>query len=404
MSTEILTPEVEVMELESSINTALIKANITDQVLAELKQRHGKVRLKSIEDKESYLECKASSKEIRKIEIAAEKICEVGRAEAIKVQRLWISKQKELLAKTAEIKDPIDADIKKFEDEVERKEIIIAQLREETYMNRQATLLKMGAIYSNGNLELNHISYEVGLIKESDNEMWEGIILPKYRKVYEEIEAGKVEEENKRKQEFEKQKKEREEFELQQKAFREQQEAFSKQQRELNASIDEQARQQRMEQERKESEIRASKDARNNSRIDQLISLGLNYNSQYSAMMFKDINIDIMTELKLWNDTEWNEAIAKITPIIAERKKEEEEKLAAIIEQQKQDAIKKALADEEIKKQQQAQKKLDDLAIANDQVKYQDVVKYLKNTPTHVMKSPTYKGKMNIIADFINNL
>ena len=92
-NTEILTPEVEVMDLETSITTQLTKANVTDQVIAALKEKYGGMKLKAIDDKESYLLIKEARKEVRKVGIIAEKICEKGREDAVKIQRAWLASQ-----------------------------------------------------------------------------------------------------------------------------------------------------------------------------------------------------------------------------------------------------------------------------------------------------------------------
>src|SRR5215831_6530306 len=84
---------------ESEINNALIKENVTDRVIASLKAQYEGLKLKSIDDKEGYLEIKEARNNVRKIGILAEKVCKKGREEALRTQKLWIAKEKEVLGK-----------------------------------------------------------------------------------------------------------------------------------------------------------------------------------------------------------------------------------------------------------------------------------------------------------------
>src|SRR5690348_4198152 len=257
--------------LENVIENTLIKANVTDKVLAALKEKYSGIKLRDVEDKETYLEAKEARKEVRKVGIITEKICKAGREDAVKIQKMWLSKEKEILGKIAEVQDPLDAEIKKFDDEIERKEQEEQKRKEEKWINRQAVLTKYGATYQDGSFVLKHISYEAELIKSSEEDTWNDTILPKYRKVYEEIESERVAEENKRKLEQERLQKEREAFEEQQRLFKKQQDEFNKQREEQEKRI-------RLEQEQKESAERQRLQLRANKRYKQLQLLGMQYN------------------------------------------------------------------------------------------------------------------------------
>jgi len=401
---EVLEPEVEELPLEKVIDTALIKHNVTDAVIASLKEKYSGMKLKSLDDKESYLEIKKSRQEVRRVGILTEKICKHGRQSAIEIQKMWLNKEKDILGKIAEVEDPLNAEIKRFDDELERKETEEKNKREELYINRQAQLSKMGAVYNNGSFELNHISYEVSLIKESDNQMWEEIILPKYKKVYEEIEAVKVQEENKRKEELEKQKKEREEFELKQAEFKKQQEAFAQKEAELQKQKDEADRKERLAQEQKDSEERIKKGQIIDTRINQLRGLGMSFNHIYTAYTFEDINIDMATEVNLLNDEEWSALIEKITPVIAQRKEESAKRIFETAEKQKQADIQKALEDERIKRQQEEQKKAEELAVASDKSKWLHFTSQLSAIQIPEFKSNVYKKRLQIAKDKIEEI
>lgn len=409
---EVMEVEAEEMlpetSLDKQIENALVKANITDRILAELKDKYKDVRLKSIEDKESFLECKAASKDIRKVEIAIEKLCEHGRSEAVAIQRKWIAKQKQLLAKTGETKAPIDEDIKKFEDEISRKEAEEKQRREEAFMARQASLFKYGAEYRNGNYELAELSYESELIKNAEDEMWEGVILPKYQRVYEQKEAARVAEETRRREEMERQEKERIELEEKQAAFRKEQEEFERQKRELQEQKDKQDREIREAEEKRLREELQKRISIRNGRVSELKNLGCHYNVQDGLYLYGSFVIVSVVELEALSEQEWTALLLDVKPKIEKMVADEKEILLAKIEKEKQEAAELAAQREREKIAEEQRlnefKKAEEMAQATDKTKYEDVIQYLSDYPVYEMKSAVYKKRMNIIRDFIADL
>lgn len=309
--------------LEDVINNTLVKGNVTDKVINELTDRYGSMVLKSLDDHEGYNAIKEARKEVRKIGIITEKLCEKGRSDALKTQRLWVSKEKETLARIAKVQGPLDDEIKKYEDEKERLAIAEKERKAQLFIERQSMLLKKGADYSGGKFILDHLEYSATDIESADVEVWEKIILPKYHEQYEIKEKDKVAAEEKRKQEAAQLKEQQEQFALQQKELREQQEAINKQRQELDNK----------EKERKDSIIK--------NRGNQLQALGMKFNFEYDSYVYEDVNIDNKTELCLLESEEWNTLINKITPVIAERKKAaDEKKLQQEEDQRKKDAEK----------------------------------------------------------------
>lgn len=405
---ELEAEEISNNPLEAKIEQELVKANITDMVIAELVKQYGHLKLKSIDDKESYLELKTASKEIRRVEILAEKICEHGRAGAVKEQRLWISKQKEVLEKTGKVKSPIDADIKRFDDEVERKEQEEKKRQEEMFIQRQSSLLKYGARYENGSFVLNHISYESINIQEADEEVWSDIILPKYKKQFEAVEFERVAEENKRKEESDKLKAEQEKLQREQNEFRLQQEAFNKQKEETE-------RVQRDEQIRRESEERTRRGVEIKRRCNQLSGLGMKFNFQFDAYRFEDVNVDNKTEISILGNEDWDALINRITPIIEQRKKDFEEQRLFQIEKEKQEAIEAAATNErlrieeenrqaQLKKEQEEKQKIEDAAKASDKDKWVVLMRSIESLPLPVFTSNIYKGKLASLKSLIEQI
>jgi hypothetical protein len=458
---EVLEVEAVEVNLENTIKDQLVKHNLTDAVINELKSRYGGLKLRSLDDKESFLEIKAARKEVRKWGILTEDICEAGRAKAVKEQRLWLSKQKEVLAKIGEVQDPLDAEIKKFEAEQERKELEEKKMRDERWINRQSVLSKLGAIYTEGCFVLNHISYELQLLSEADNEMWEAIILPKYQREFEANEAQRIAEENKRKEELDRMRREREEFEEQQRIFKQQQEEFAKQQRELQMQREESERQERLRKEKEEREERDRlaeqkrlKDAADEKmwrgRLSQLEDIG--WNGQFAFDKADDEKpVFTYEQLIILSDGEFENMKRQYNSEIHKRKEEEsrkrqeeekkkqqellvegirigrestlgaigyvhnsdlgimsEEEWDALFQEKNEEYEKRKheewLQLERIKEQQAEQRRQEEIAQSDDKTKFGEIIKQLRSVSIHEMKSPAYRKKVAILKEKLEEI
>jgi len=395
--TEVLTPEVITeVPLDKVIDQTLVKNNVTHQVISALKKKYSGMALKSLEDKQGYLEICEAKKEVRKIGIITEKLCKAGREDAIKIQKLWLNKEKEILAKIDEVQSPLEAEIKKYDDEQDRLADEEAKRQEERFFVRQSELLKMGATYANGCFIINDVSYESNLIKESDDDIYSETILPKYQVQFQRNESDRIAAEEKKKAEELELKCKQDELAEQQRVFNEQQAAFKKQQDEAN-NVKE------IEDKKKADEYKAKQDAQNKSRMNQVMTLGMKYKFDDKAFSVYDV---FVAEIEITNftDEQWVELIQKVTPVIEQRKKDAEQqaedKRLSDIEQAKQDAIKeeqeRVIAEnkkEESRLAQEAAQRIEDAAKASDKDKWNVFIKALNEISIPEFKSPVYKGK-----------
>lgn len=394
MKNDVITVEAHEETLEAQIDTALQKENVTTKVIAALKKKYGGLQLKSVDDKEGYCIIKESRKEVRKIGIIVEKICEEGRSDAVKIQRLWIAKQKEVLGQIAEVQDPLDAEIKKYDDEQARLEAEELQRQEERFMTRQSQLLKMGAVYANGCFNLNDVSYESNMIKEADGEIYSDTILPKYTAAYEKNEAVRVAEEKKKEAEAIELKRQQDEFAEKQKLFNEEQERFKQQQAELQKQKDEAARQ---EKEKRDALVKA--------RCVRLEGLNMSYSYQTDIYSFDTVKVSkaLISEA---DDTAFEKLVQEITPQVEERKqvlfKQQEEKRLFEIEAAQQKVIREEqerAAEEQrvakIKAEQEEAKRLEELSKASDKEKWETLMLEVNAIVLPEFKSGIYKGKLN---------
>ncbi len=388
MTTDNEMTDVIVITPEQQIENALVKENVTEKVIAALNEKYGALRLKSLTDQESYLELKSGRRDVRKVGILAEQVCKKGREDAIKTQRLWIAKEKEVLGKIAKVQDPLDLEIKRYEDEQNRLEQIEIRRKEQTYMDRQTKLFIMGAKYADGSIVLRDVSYETTLIREANEDMWESM-LAKYNKVYAEIEAAKVEEENRRKAEAEELKKQQDELKRQQQELKDQQDKL------------------RAEQILIENKKYKEREQILQQRRSQLVSLGMVYQMVYDYYAYEDVKVDNAAEILLLSEQEWNELIEGIKPMIEQRKQiieaERQKKIAADIAFAKEEATRKERErieqeqrDAEAKRQQEEQRKEDELAQAGDAARWVEFTKRLSLIKMPQAKSSYYKSRVNI--------
>lgn len=376
-------------DLDSEISQTLVKANVTDAIIGELKEKFGGLKLKSIDDKESYLEICEARKQTRKIGIIAEKICEAGRKDAVAIQKKWLSKEKEVLGKINEVQDPLDQEIKKFEDNVAEQEAAEIKRQEEQFMSRQTTLLKMEAKFADGSFTLGAVSYELNNIKEADEEIWNDVILNKFKKEFEKVEAVRAEEE-KRKQEASA------ELLRQQEELRKQQEAFSEQQRlmaEQQKQLDEQKRLQeeaiRKEQQKKEEEAQKVRSELQFKRLSELLP----FNPSGS-----DVNMSSLWSL---SEDEFSKILSSKKDEFEKKTKEAEEEKQRQIEEAKQLAIQQekerqeeAKRLESIRLQQEQEKQAEETAKASDKDKWAAFISLLNAVTLPEFKSTIYKGKL----------
>lgn len=108
--------------VKDPITTAFEKENITEKLLVELKEKYSGITINGIDDTEGYETAKKANKELRAVQITADKLCKAGREDAIRIQKEWIEANKNFNAKVDEIKNPIQSELDRIEAEIQTKE------------------------------------------------------------------------------------------------------------------------------------------------------------------------------------------------------------------------------------------------------------------------------------------
>lgn len=377
--------EVTVVSLDSVIETKLVQNNVTEMVLSSLKEKYGGLKLKALDDKESYLELKAAAKDCAKVRTLAVKICKEGREEAVKTQKLWIAKEKEVVGKVAEVEDALDAEIDKYDKEVERLANEEKERQESAYINRQAQLTKMGATYVDGCFVLGDASFEAILIKESSQDVWEESVIPKFQAEYEKIESVRIAEEKKKQEAEAELKRQQDELARQQAELRRQQEEMQRQKEEAERIEREKKHQEQLAEQKRVSDLQAK-------RLELLLP-------------FNRFGADVsMATLWTLSEDEFNEILESKKKEFEQNQLEQqrlaEEKRLADIELAKQEAImkeKQRIAEEEQKKQAE-------LEAANDKTKWEDFIKQVEGVTVFEMRSGQYRKKMAAAADKLKEI
>jgi hypothetical protein len=102
-------------ESKNPVTTALAEQNVTQQVLAKLKQDFLPLVINGIEDKIGYKRVHDARIQCRDLRTLSEKICKKGREESVQIQKAWIAKEKEVVAQISEI----EQHLKKQEDAID---------------------------------------------------------------------------------------------------------------------------------------------------------------------------------------------------------------------------------------------------------------------------------------------
>ena len=414
-------------ELQQKISKELVKRNVTDAVISKLKGEFAGLTLKSPTDKESYLQLKESRLIVRKVEILGEKAFKKLKEYPNQVRNYILDKEKEFANKFSVIYPNLDEGIKTFEDEVERKENEEKELKEKAFQHRQGTLIKYGAQYNNGSFELNHISYEIGNIKDADEEIWESIIIPKYKAEFEKVQAEIVRQEEERKAAALKLKEEQDELNRQREEMDKQRKELADQQAAMQKLKDDSEREQRLSDQKMLDEENEKRNKVVQARINRLYSINIlksPYIDKSYSFVDDEINyseqlisnkISIPADLFSLYDSEWDNLVEELSGHFQKKKKEVIEKRIADTEAQRQIDIELALQTErervaeqkrlsDIKEAKQKQIKEEELSQGRDKRKWEEFLRQLNEVEFMEMNSTIYKRKVAIAKEKISEI
>lgn len=400
---EVISLEVEeipndpIKIIEENISNQLVKANLTESVIQKLKDDYLGLKINGINDRDGYDAVHDGRIVCKNMRVLAEKICKKGREQAILEQKKWIEKKKDVSGRISLVENHLQVMEDAYDAEREKlkaERIAAEALRLKVRMKQ---LMDMGATTDGINIEMGDVSYELIVVRESDEDVYLKLILPKYRAIFDANEIIRIEEENR--------KAELELAEAQRKADLGKAELELKRQQDLLKA----------EQEKIEAEKQHKIDAENKEkeRIEaELQSKRLELITPYSAFG-KWVNL---ATLYIFSDEDFNFILAAKKEEFEANEKKVAEERAIAQEAEKQAAIEKALAEAKQKQEQEAkdaenkrivdeQKRQADLDAASDKVKWADFIAQLDKLiiPTG-MKSGQYKTRVNMAHEKITEL
>jgi hypothetical protein len=397
------TPELkEEQPVASPIEAALVKANVTEQVLAELKTLKS-LTINGIDDKAGYEKVKEARIRCMRTRSLAKKICEKGREDAIAEQRKWIAKEKEVTAQIQDVEDYLEKQEKAIDDEKARIKAEKERAEQARIQQRVSILLGMGMQFNgvqynlSGNVIDSHqvknmpddefkafcdvVQAEADSIKALAQKVYDrrnelatygythtgdlasmtddeyNTVLSEQRAIFEEKQRESERLEEQRIQ----QQKDREKFEQEQREF---QEKKAREEAELQA-----------EKERVQKDKQDFLHKRQNSRTRQLLDLGLQFNGDSFLFNKEGVYINFHhTDVLCFEDDRWDKEYtgaktavddynAQQKEIQQKEQKAREEKAADQARIDEQNRIKKA---EEDKKAEEERLRLEEQERIND--------------------------------------
>lgn len=295
----------ELAPIEEKMTQELVKANVTEAVIASIREKYLPLKIAGLDDKETYLLVKEGRKECKSLRVMAKKICTNGREEATAIQKAWIAKEKEVTGRIAEVEDYLEAQEKEYEAGIAAEKEARKRKQEEQLILRQQTLTEMGAMYSEGSFILGDVSFELSAIKESESDIWNETIYPAFESEYKKIQAEEIEKTRVQQERETELKRQQEELELERKRLKDESDRLQ------------------AEKERQEAEAREKKAAQLKSRRDQLAALGFTYNgiNGYGYYEYVILHCDVEEH----GTADWDGLIDDAKKYVAEREKEEAE-------------------------------------------------------------------------------
>lgn len=440
-----MSEDLQILPIEEKISQELVKQNVTEAIISKLKDEYGHLKIGGIEDKETYLLVKEGRKKCKEMRVMAKKICEKGREEAVAIQKAWVAKQKEVTDQIAAIEDPLEEQEKAYEAAVAKEKEDRKRRQEEQLIIRQQVLTSMGALYSDGSFILGEVSFELSVVKESEPDIWEESILPRFKEEYEKVEAERIEQERIRKEREAELNRQEEEMERKRKELEAKEEA-------IKLAQEEQERKQREEEDKKARQAKADREAEESRRMDQLYALGLVYDFNDNHFKGFDSFVPVL-DLRCHDAEKWNSLIEGLTKHVAIKKEEEEQKRLAEIEAQKEAERKKTLgmsrfqalmalgytsttsdmlseysdeqwsdlqiatkkhydeeqrikweAEQEEKRKQEELKKQLELEQAKDKEKWEEIIRRVNEIEVYEMRSSQYRKKAMILREKLEEI
>lgn len=233
--------------ISKTITMELEKANVTEAIISNLREKYMPLKLKDLNDKEGYLEIVDARKDMKKWMALTVQVCKRGREEAVLIQKSWINREKDVTARMGEVRDHLSVQEEAYEENQNKIKAEKKQAQDKAFALRNTELTGLGAVFNGTEYVSGDVSYELAMIRETDNETYETLILPKYKVVFDAAEEKRLADEKIKADAAA-------ELERQQSLLKQQQQELLDQQNKLKAQQDEIDKQNKAREEKEEKD------------------------------------------------------------------------------------------------------------------------------------------------------
>lgn len=178
--------------VENDFLERIAEHDLKKEILTQQKEECLALSITDLTDKEQYILIRQTRLNQKAKRIVIEKVCKAGRELAVKAQKTWLSLEKEFTEIISDGEKHLQAEEDKWDAEIERKANEKKQLEEKQFTDRSNILQTYGAKLLEGNFTLEDISYEATLVRETEEGIWQEMMLPKYKAIFDKNEAVRI--------------------------------------------------------------------------------------------------------------------------------------------------------------------------------------------------------------------
>lgn len=382
MSKEVIEVEAEEIKTESTFPVAVDKALNNELArldkfkirIAELKEKYSGLEIKDENDRDGYEAMIEGIAEIRGIRVGTDKDRRNIKAPLIAAGKSIEEKAQWIISELEAIENPLIERKKWYDLQKETKRLNKQLADAERLKGRMAILLGFGVVTDGVNVILENAEYELNEIREVDEDVFQEVMVPKYKAVFDANEIVRLA----------KKKADDEAEELRQQQLRD----FEKQQQKLKEDQDKVDK----ENKRIEAEKQKAIAIRTKARADYLEELGMVYNFQEEGFQapYRRVIIPHPSLITL-TEEEWAYFMLETKPIIADAKKQMDEEILAEKQKRNDEAVAKYEEDRKRMDAERIRKELEEAAEGNDQDRWRFFVKKLSAIEFPIMESRQYK-------------
>lgn len=163
----------EVLEQPNIIETQLHKQNITEAVIAKLKADYLPLKINGVEDKVGYKTVYEARKNCKTLRVMASKVCKDGREDAVRVQKEWITAEKNVTGQISQVEDHLEGELSRIDTEKENIRLEAERIEKERLQYRIYQLTENGCSFDGAFYAIDNMKIPAERIKEATDDEWE---------------------------------------------------------------------------------------------------------------------------------------------------------------------------------------------------------------------------------------